>query len=407
MIKLLLFFIILNVITLTQVKTGLDILSENNFTQLIGKKVGLITNPTGVDFNLRQNIDLLYGHPSVNLVALYGPEHGVRGEFSAGDKVDTYTDIKTGLTVFSLYGKTRKPTPDMLTGVDILLFDIQDIGSRSYTYISTMGLAMEAAAENNIEFMVLDRPNPLGGEKIEGSLVDDGYYSFVSQFNIPYIHGLTVGELANLLNDERMLSNGIKCKLTVIPMQGWKRAMDFSQTGLRWVPTSPHIPTAEHPKYYAATGILGELGVISEGVGYTLPFQLLGYEGIDAEKISAEMNQLYDNQVIFRPLAYKPYYGKYMGKKLSGIQIHIIDYRKCDLISIQFNFLSVLKKFHPDIDVIALSHESRISMINKVLGSDKIIPVFTAKYDYKDVKNYFASAENNFRKLSEKYYLYN
>lgn len=405
--KILSLFLFLSFLLTAQFKTGFQVLVSENFSVLKGKKVGLITNPTGVDFNLTQNIDLMFGHPNVNLVALYGPEHGVRGEFSAGDKVDTYTDAKTGLTVFSLYGSTRKPTPEMLKAVDILVFDIQDIGSRSYTYISTMGLAMEAAAENNIEFMVLDRPNPLGGRKVEGSLVEDGFYSFVSQFKIPYIHGLTVGELARLLNEEGMLANGVKCKLTVIGMEGWSRGLDFAATGLRWVPTSPHIPTAEHAKYYAATGILGELGVISEGVGYTLPFQLLGYENINAEAIAAKLNEIYKHKVIFRPLAYKPYYGKYAGKKLLGVQIHIVDYLYVDLISIQFNFLSVLKSIHPEIDVFAASHESRISMINKVLGSDKIVPLFKKNYDYQDLKSYFKTDEQNFRKLSEKYYLYN
>src|SRR4030066_1793452 len=192
-----------------QVITGIEVLKESNFKILEGKRVGLITNPTGVDSKLKSTIDILYEPTNVHLVALFGPEHGVRGDYAAGDIVKTYTDPQTNLPVFSLYGRTRKPTAEMLKGVDVLVYDIQDVGCRSYTYISTMGLAMEAAAENNLEFVVLDRPNPLGGLKVEGNLVEEGYYSFVSQFKIPYVYGLTCGELAQMLNEEKMMKNGI------------------------------------------------------------------------------------------------------------------------------------------------------------------------------------------------------
>ena len=192
-----------------KIKTGLEVLKSKNFKVLEGKRVGLITNPTGIDNNVKSTIDVLFEAKNVKLVALFGPEHGVRGDVHAGDKVDNMADPKTGLPVYSLYGKTRKATPEMLKGIDVLVYDIQDIGCRSFTYISTMGLAMEAAAENNIEFVVLDRPNPLGGNKIEGNLVEDGFISFVSQFKIPYVYGMTCGELAMMLNEENML--GKKC----------------------------------------------------------------------------------------------------------------------------------------------------------------------------------------------------
>ena len=196
-----------------RIQTGIEVLKNSNFKLLEGKRVGLITNPTGVDNQLKSTIDILHEAPNVNLVALFGPEHGVRGDVHAGDHVDNSSDPTTGLPVGSLYGKTRKATPDMLKGIDVLVYDIQDIGCRSFTYISTMGLAMEAAAENNIEFVVLDRPNPLGGLKVEGNLAEDGYISFVSQFKIPYLYGLTCGELAQMLNEENMLAK--QCKLTV------------------------------------------------------------------------------------------------------------------------------------------------------------------------------------------------
>ena len=210
-----------------KVKTGIEVLKEQDFDLLKGKRVGLITNPTGVDSRLNSTIDLLHRAKNVKLVALYGPEHGVRGDFDAGEQVASTTDSQTGVPVFSLYGKSHKPTAAMLQGVDVLVYDIQDIGSRSYTFISTMGLAMEAAAENNIEFVVLDRPNPLGGEKIEGMVTEPGFTSFVSQFPIPYVHGFTVGELALFLNKEKLLKDGINCRLTVVKMEGWNRKMEF------------------------------------------------------------------------------------------------------------------------------------------------------------------------------------
>ena len=237
------------------IMTGIEVLKESNFEILKGKRVGLITNPTGIDNGVRSTIDILFEAKDVNLVALFGPEHGVRGDVHAGDKVESMNDPKTGLPVYSLYGKTRKATPEMLKGIDVLVYDIQDIGCRSFTYISTMGMAMQSAAENNIEFVVLDRPNPLGGLKVEGNLAEDGFISFVSQFKIPYLYGLTCGELAILLNEENML--GVKCNLKVVPLKGWTRDMTFDKTGLQWVPSSPHIPQAQSSFFYPISGILG------------------------------------------------------------------------------------------------------------------------------------------------------
>ncbi len=251
-----------------QVKTGIDVLQERDFESLKGKRVGLVTNPTGIDNQLRSTIDIL--HENVNLVALFGPEHGVRGDFSAGDHVGNQVDIPTGLPVYSLYGKSRKPDPASLEQVDVIVYDIQDVGVRSYTFISTMGLVMEAASELNKEIVILDRPNPLGGNRVEGPLVEDGFHSFVSQYKIPYIYGLTCGELALFLNGEGMLKDGMKCSLTVVPMEGWERTMTFGTTGLQWVPTSPHIPDYNTAFFYPATGIIGELDPNMIGIGYTL-----------------------------------------------------------------------------------------------------------------------------------------
>ena len=247
------------------VKPGLEVLQERGFEGLVGKKVGLVTNPSGVDRYLNSTVDILYNAPGVELVALYGPEHGVRGDVYAGDKVADTKDAATGLPVYSLYGSTRKPTPQMLEGVDVIVYDIQDVGARSYTFISTLGLVMEACAAKGIEVMVLDRPNPLGGNKIEGCYVEQPFNSFVSQYRIPYIYGLTVGELAVMINEEGLnrgqLGNQdpVKCKLTVVPIEVWERDMLYEDTGLPWVLPSPNIPFKETPMYYSAAGICGEL----------------------------------------------------------------------------------------------------------------------------------------------------
>ena len=295
------------------VLTGLEVLQERNFAGLTGKRVGLVTNPSGVDRNLRSTIDILYNAPGVELVALYGPEHGVRGDVYAGGKVSDSVDDRTGLPVYSLYGPTRKPEPEMLEGIDVMVYDIQDTGARSYTFISTLGLVMEACAEQGIEVMVLDRPNPLGGNKIEGSYVEPGYFSFVSQYRIPYIYGLTVGELALLINEEGLncgqtgRQQPARCRLTVVPMKGWHRDMLYQDTGLPWVLPSPNIPSADSPQYYCAAGICGELyGFLNIGIGYTLPFQVFAEEWIDAERLKSLLDSYGIPGDSFRTIYFKP-----------------------------------------------------------------------------------------------------
>ena len=389
------------------VETGLEILTNQKFDILKGKKVGLITNPTGIDHNLRSTIDILFNSPGVKMVALFSPEHGVRGDFAAGEQVGTVIDPITNLPVYSLYGKTRKPTVGMLKGIDILVYDIQDIGSRSYTYISTLGLAMEAAAENNIEFLVLDRPNPLGGIRMEGALTQPGFISFVSQFAIPYVHGLTVGELATYLNEEGLLKNGVRCKLKVIKMNGWKRNMYFAETGLPWVPSSPHIPEMQSTLFYPATGILGELYVASIGVGYTLPFQLVAAEWMNADSLSQKLNSLNLPGTIFRPIHYKPYYSVSEGKVVHGVQIHIIDSRIAPLSLIQFYILQEAHKLWPDKNVFSMCEKARLNMFDKVCGTDQIRIEFTKNFSVDSILDLWTRDIPAFRKRAEKYFLYN
>lgn len=389
-----------------QVITGIEVLKESNFKILEGKRVGLITNPTGVDSKLKSTIDILYEATNVHLVALFGPEHGVRGDYAAGDIVETYTDPQTNLPVFSLYGRTRKPTAEMLKGVDVLVYDIQDIGCRSYTYISTMGLAMEATAENNIEFVVLDRPNPLGGLKVEGNLVEDGYLSFVSQFKIPYVYGLTCGELAKLLNEEKMLRDEKQCKLTVIPMRNWKREMLFKDTGLEWVLTSPHVPHEYSPQYYVSTGIMGELGIVSEGVGYTLPFQVFAADWINANVLAEKMNSLNLEGVIFRPITIKPYYGGDVNKELHGIQIHILNSNLVNLMSLQFLFMQTNNELYPEYNPFKMADRSALNMFDKVMGTSNIREQFVKRMKYDDIKDYLEKDIEKFKEISKKYYIY-
>lgn len=269
-----------------------------------------------------------------------------------------------------------------------------------------MGVAMQAALENDIEFIVLDRPNPLGGKRIEGNLVEDGFESFVSQFEIPYIHGMTVGELAIFLNEEHHIDPAKKCNLSVIAMKGWKREMRFEETGLEWIPTSPHIPEADSPFYYAATGIIGELLNISNGVGYTLPFKLIGDKNLNAEIIADEMNKLNLEGFLFRAISYKPYYAYGKGEELNGVQIHIIDYNKAELIPVQFYFVETVRKLNPDYNPFNKA-EKRYKMFDKVNGTDRIRKEFTKNFRTESIIEILHEDVDMFREKSSEYYLYN
>jgi len=388
------------------VSTGIEQLAESNFGILKGKRVGLVTNPTGVDSQLRSTVDILFNAPDVKLVALYGPEHGVRGEFTAGEYVESETDPSTGLPVYSLYGKTRKPSPEMLKGIDILVYDIQDIGSRSYTFISTLGLLMEAAAENGIPLVVLDRPNPLGGIRMEGAVTRPGFFSFVSQFAIPYIHGMTVGELAMFLNGERMLANGVVCGLQVVKMSGWTRTMHFGETGLPWVPSSPQVPHRDTPLYYPATGIAGELYAVSIGVGYTIPFQTFAAPWINADSLASGLNRLKLPGVIFRPIHYKPYFSTLEGKMVHGVQIHITDPSAAPLTLLQFYIMQEAHRLWPEKDLFRMCDQSRHSMFDKVCGTDEVRKTFTKSFLVSDIMGIWTNDIPAFRKTATKYFLY-
>ncbi len=386
---------------------GIDVLKKNNFDLLKNKRVGLITNQTGVDKNLTSTIDLLFNAENVRLVALFGPEHGVRGDVEAGKYVKSYIDKKTKLPVYSLYGKTRKPTHEMLKDIDVLVYDIQDVGVRSYTFISTLGLAIEAASENNIEFIILDRPNPLSGIKVEGNILEENFISFISQYPIPYVYGLTCGELAILLVHEKMIKTKSDFEPRVVKMLGWKRNMTSRDTNLNWVPTSPHIPNAETAMFYPMTGILGELrSAISIGVGYTLPFQIIGAEWIDEYKLSENLNEIHIPGLYFRPITFTPFYGFGKGKSLHGVQIYVKDYDKVNLVNCQFYIINVLQKLYPDKNLFDLASKNEIAMFNKAIGTDKISDMFRNKVRFQNIIEYLNKDIEKFKLKSKKYYLY-
>ena len=385
------------------VRPGVETLIEQSFSAIAGKRVGLITNPTGVARDLRSTIDILHDAPQVKLVKLFGPEHGVRGEVPAGEHVGHFTDAVTGVPVYSLYGKTRKPTPEMFAELDLVVFDIQDIGARSYTYISTMALAMEAAAEQNITLVVLDRPNPLGGLRVEGRSLDLEYKSFVGHLPIPYCHGMTVGELAQMINGERWLAGGVQCKLQVVPMRGWRREMIFADTKLPWVPSSPHIPRADSAFFYAATGIMGELGVISEGVGYPLPFELVGHPDLSAHQFATEMNKRKLLGVHFQPYYFRPYYGAFDGQTCGGARIVLTDPHAATLTEIQFHVMDVARRLNPKLKLFT---GKRDAMFDKVCGTNQIRTLLDADRPLEDVLTVWRDGVDEFRVLRKPYLLY-
>lgn len=397
--------------SLTVVKPGIEVLRDRNFAGLEGKRVALLTNPSGVDRNLKSTIDILYEAENVNLVKLFAPEHGVRGDVYAGGHTDDTVDETTGLEVCSVYGQHRQPTPQMLEGIDVVVYDIQDVGVRCYTFISALGLMMRACAEQNIEVMVLDRPNPLGGEKVEGCYVEDGFFSYVGQYRIPFVYGLTVGELACLINEEGLNcgekgdKEPLKCRLTVVPMEGWSRELTYAETGLPWVIPSPQIPGAENALAYPCSGIVGDFSdhYLNVGVGYTLPFRTFAAEWLDAGLFKERLESYAIPGVAFRAIHYMPLFGTMQGKLLHGVQFFFTDYAAAPLSAINFYAMQAVHELYPEKNPYGTSVDQ---MHYKICGTDAIRKRFEKSFKVADIIDYWNKDAASFRELSKKYYKY-
>lgn len=401
--------ILTSVAIFAQVKPGIEVLRDNAFDVLQGKRIGLITNPTGIDSKLNATPDILATADGVDLVAMFAPEHGIRGDVAAGARVATTTDAATGVKVYSIYGKTKKPTQQMLAGIDALVYDIQDNGCRSYTFISTMGKAMEAAAQANIEFIVLDRPNPLGGLRVEGPITDADCISFVSQYPIPYLYGLTTGELAQYLKGEGLIAGAENLKLTVVPMEGWTRNMIFNETGLPWILPSPHIPSDDTCLYYPATGIIGELAWISIGVGYTMPFKTFAAPWIDAGKLSQRLNNLNLPGISFRPIHYTPYYGIFKGTPVKGVEVFVNEPDAAQLTLVQFYVMQELHDMYASQSPLTptTANKNNLKMFDNVVGTKQIRQILiNNNYKVSPILSIWNKDSQQFSEKKQHYHLY-
>jgi uncharacterized protein YbbC (DUF1343 family) len=380
---------------------GIEVLLDDQKELIEGKRVGLITNPTGVDQELNSIVDLLHNDPEVELTALYGPEHGVRGSAQAGEYVEFYTDEKTGLPVYSLYGATKKPTPEMLENVDVLLFDIQDVGTRFYTYIYTMAYAMEAAKENDIPFIVLDRPNPLGGTEVEGPVLETPYKSFVGNYEIPLRHGMTVGELAKLFNEEF----AIGADLTVVKMKGWKRDMYYDETGLQFVMPSPNMPTLDTALVYPGAALIEGTNV-SEGRGTTKPFELIGAPFINADNLAQQLNSLNLKGVSFRAASFTPSISKHAGKLSHGIQIHITDRAEFEPVVTGLHIVKSIHDLYPE-DFAFRAEDSRgISFFDQLIGNGWVRDAIEEGKSVEWIESQWKDELKDFKEVREDYLIY-
>jgi uncharacterized protein YbbC (DUF1343 family) len=401
-------------------KLGVEVLFEKHLDLLRGKRVGLITNPSGTTRNLDSIIELFRAHPDVKLVALYGPEHGVRGNAQAGEYVAFYYDEQFKLPVFSLYGQSHRPPPDMLSNIDeymrnfdtndtgkrverdmvqaidVMVFDLQDVGTRVYTYIATMAYAMEAAAEQGIPFVVLDRPNPINGLTMDGPILQPKFSSFIGLYPIPLQHGMTTGELAQLFND-RFLKK--KAQLTVVPMEGWRRTDWFDDTGLPWVLPSPNLPTLDSAVVYPGQ-VIFEGTNLSEGRGTTKPFELFGAPWIDGYTLARELNALQIPGVRFREAWFTPTFSKFKGERCGGCQLHVTDRAAYRSIPTTLAILQTVKRLYGD----HLKLHDRY--FDKVMGTSEVREALLRGEPWERIVAGWEAGLREFAALREPYLLY-
>lgn len=385
------------------VKPGIEVLVEKNSDLLKNKKIGIITNPTGVMKDLTHEVDFLFEQKDINLTAIFGPEHGFRGSAQAGGSEGYYLDSKTKLPVYDLYGKSRDQIAEIFksSGVDLLLFDIQDVGARFYTYIWTMSDSMEAAAIDGIPFVVLDRPNPVGGIKIEGPVLDPSYSSFVGRYPIAQQHGMTIGELALMFNEEFVpqKTNGLKADLTVIKMENWHRDMLYKDTGLPWVMPSPNMPTTDTALVYPGTCMF-EGTNMSEGRGTTRPFELIGAPYIDYQ-LATKLNDLNIPGVRFREAYFSPTFNKYANETVGGIQIYVTDQKVFNPIETSIRIMVETKNIYGD------NFEWRSdNWIDKLTGSDYVRKSIDEGKSADEIIKGWKKDLNDFEKMRQNYLLY-
>lgn len=374
-----------------RVQAGLDVLESEKFAALRGKRVGLITNHTGVDFQGRTTIELLAKAPGVQLVALFSPEHGIAGH--ADENVASSKDPSTGLPVYSLYGDQRRPSPEMLANLDALVFDVQDAGVRFYTYITTMGYCMEEAAKKGIAFYVLDRPNPIAGDIVEGPVLDADKLSFVAYYPLPVRYGLTIGELAQLLNSE----NHINAELHVVPMRNWHRNFFYESTGLRWIPPSPNLRTLKGTILYPGLEILQNSDV-SVGRGTPTPFEQFGAPWIDGEAVAAELNARGLPGLRFSNQPFIPVTGLYAGKRCGGVGIKVTDRAAARSMRMGLEIVSVLQKKYPQ--------NFDTSKILLLLGNEETVKALQAGTPTTEIIASWSKSLAAFDAVRTKYFLY-
>lgn len=385
-----------------RVYTGLEVFLAKHTNIVKNKRVGLITNPTGVDARLNATVDLLKSNPKVNLVALFAPEHGIRGNVRAGVNFSGGKDKKTGLPVYTLYGANgHRPSKAALSKVDVLIYDIQDVGSRAYTYIWHLAECMSAAAEAGKTVIVLDRPDVFGANVVDGPVSEAKYLSFIGLYPVPRVYGMTVGELARYLNTEEK----IKCRLQIVPMMNYRRGMSWKETGLPWVPTSPHIPTPEAACCFAATGTIGEIGCINIGIGYTLPFQAVAAPWISSEGMAVSLNSYKLPGVRFRPIYYKPFYAAYTDKSIQGVQIMVTDPAKFKPATTEVAIICYLHKNY------FLSgkfkwRKDKLAIFDKAMGTASIRKSIDMGWDYRKIAKSWENKLRIYKAKRKKYLIY-
>ncbi|HTV73876.1 MAG TPA: DUF1343 domain-containing protein [Candidatus Acidoferrales bacterium] len=380
------------------VSLGDDLFISERWRDLRGRTIGIVTNQSGVLSTGEPLIDAAHRNPDITIGALFGPEHGIRGTVGAGAAVASSTDAQTGLPVYSLYGATRHPTAEMLADIDVLLFDIQDVGDRAYTYISTMAYIMQSAREFGKEVWILDRPNPIGGLVVEGPVLDPKFSSFIGLYPIAMRHGLTVGELALLFNDRF----GIGCNLRVIAMQNYERWMLWPDTGLDWIPTSPNIPTWQTTLVYPGTGLISEAG-INNGTGDVEPFRPFFFAGaytLDGEQLAAALNARRLLGVRFRPAAWRPQSGFWSGKTLTGVELILTDPRSFRAVLTAVEILIAVRTIAPRFLSIDAQH------LDRDWGTDSLRLGLTNGLDADAIEAQWADDVGDFERLRQRYFLY-